>query len=67
MPEVAGQAACFVDPYSSASIRSALERIRTDSSLREKLVTAGFENRERFRPHAIAAHYVRLYNELLGC
>ena len=64
MPEVAGGAACLVDPFDVASIREGLLRIIGDSSYRDALVRRGHENVKRFHPASIAAEYVKLYEEL---
>jgi glycosyltransferase involved in cell wall biosynthesis len=64
MPEVAGGAACLVDPYDVSSIRAGVLRVITDEAYRTSLVSAGFANVERFRPRAIAEAYAALYREL---
>lgn len=61
MPEVAGNAACFVDPYSPAAIRAAVVRVTEDSEYRAALIEAGFRNVERFRLHTIAEQYAAIY------
>ena len=47
-PEVAGDAALFVDPFDVDAIAGALERARSDDALRAKLIAHGFENVKRF-------------------
>ena len=64
MPEVAGDAACLVNPFDVSSIRAGILSVIQDESYREKLIKNGFKNVERFRPHAIAYQYVELYKEL---
>ena len=64
MPEVAGDAACLVDPYSVASIRAGILKIIGDTDYRENLIKAGFRNVERFRPSVIAEQYAQLYRRL---
>jgi glycosyltransferase involved in cell wall biosynthesis len=64
MPEVAGDAACLVDPYDSESIREGILQVINDSAYREKLVKRGFRNAERFRSEVIATRYAELYREL---
>ncbi|AUB83859.1 glycosyltransferase family 4 protein [Candidatus Thiodictyon syntrophicum] len=64
MPEVGGDAACYVDPYDVAEIRSAVERLIQDVAYRQELVTSGYKNVERFRPAAIARQYALLYRTL---
>jgi len=65
MPEVAGDAACLVDPLDVASIREGILKVINDTAYREELVRRGFENVERFQPEIIAQEYVDIYKELL--
>jgi len=64
MPEVAGEAACLVDPYDVASIRAGICRVTQDSAYRDRLVTMGFENVKRFQIETIAAQYSELYRRV---
>ncbi len=43
MPEIAGDAALLVDPFETDSITAGIEKIISDSKLRETLVQRGFE------------------------
>jgi glycosyltransferase involved in cell wall biosynthesis len=47
-PEVAGDAALFVDPFDVDALAAALERAWVDDALRAKLIAHGFENVKRF-------------------
>ena len=64
MPEVAGDAACLVDPFDVASIRTGIHRVVRDAKYREELVARGFTNAERFRVEVIASQYAELYREI---
>lgn len=64
MPEVAGDAACFVDPYSIPDIRTGIQRIINDEKYRDALVSNGFINVARFHPKEVACQYLQLYREL---
>lgn len=64
MPEVAGDAACLVDPFDESAIRAGVERVIGDRAFREELVRRGFENARRFSAGAIAGEYARLYREI---
>lgn len=66
MPEVAGDAACLVDPYSIDSIRTGILKVIEDASYRGSLVRTGFINAERFRPAVIAEQYAQLYRKIAG-
>jgi glycosyltransferase involved in cell wall biosynthesis len=64
MPEVAGDAACLVDPLSVASIRAGFLRVVEDSSFRSGLIESGFKNAQRFSARTIASQYCSLYEEV---
>lgn len=64
MPEVAGDAACLVDPFDVHSIREGIAKIITDDAYRDALVKKGFENVKRFDPDKIALQYYELYKEI---
>jgi glycosyltransferase involved in cell wall biosynthesis len=64
LPEVAGDAACLVDPYDVESIRSGIVRVLTDESYRSHLVRGGLVNVERFAPEVVAAAYADVYDEI---
>ena len=64
MPEVAGEGACFVDPFDVSSIRAGLRRLIEDHGYRGRLVEAGFANVERFRAQNVASQYAELYRRI---
>lgn len=64
MPEVAGDAACLVNPYNVSEIKAGILRIINDKAYREILINNGFKNVLRFNPHKIADQYVQLYQEM---
>jgi glycosyltransferase involved in cell wall biosynthesis len=65
MPEVAGDAACLVDPFDVTGIKNGILHVIQDKEYREKLIILGYKNIERFRPKAIAEQYVKLYEEII--
>ena len=65
MPEVAGHAACLVDPFDVASLRAGIRQVIDDTAYRERLIENGYRNAARFAREAIARQYVKLYQELL--
>ena len=65
MKEIAGDGACLIDPYDTASIRAGLLRIIGEQAYREQLVNAGLANAARFSLRNIVVSYARLYAELL--
>ena len=64
MPEVAGDAACLVDPFDVAAIRAGLERVIRDASFRTELLRRGYINVRRFSAQRIAAQFAELYREI---
>ncbi len=65
MPEVAGDAACLVDPHEVQSIRSGILKVIKDAEYRELLVRNGQENVKRFDPDRIAREYLEVYKSVL--
>jgi glycosyltransferase involved in cell wall biosynthesis len=66
MPEVAGDAACLVDPFDVGSIREGILRVINDPEYRARLVLLGFENAKRFSAEKVAGQYAEIYRELAG-
>jgi len=64
MPEVAGDAACIVDPYNISQIRTGVRRIINDDKYRDMLIANGFKNIARFDANKIARQYLDIYKEL---
>lgn len=64
MPEVAGDAACLVDPFDITSIRAGICRVIDDVEYREQLVSCGFANAERFQASVLATQYAKLYKDI---
>ena len=48
MPEVGGEAVCYVDPYDITSISNAIQRIYTDEPYRKELIDKGRIQSEKF-------------------
>lgn len=61
MPEVAGDAACLVDPFDIQSIRAGFQRVINDAGYREQLIAAGRANRQRFNANLIAQQFLEVY------
>ena len=64
MREVAGDAACLVDPFNVSEIREAVRKLIRDAEYREGLVARGFRNAERYSPGAVASEYARIYRHV---
>lgn len=65
MSNVAGGAACLIDPYSIEEIRAGVVQIILDKKYREQLVVGGFENVKRYSPSSTAEQYAKLYLSML--
>jgi glycosyltransferase involved in cell wall biosynthesis len=64
MNEVAGDAACLVDPNSVESIREAVRRLIENDEYRATLISRGSINIQRYKPEIIAARYLALYDQI---
>lgn len=64
MPEVAGDAACLVDPFDIASIRRGILSVLNDEAYRKHLIQRGYLNAARFSAQEVAAKYADIYREL---
>lgn len=64
MAEVAGKAACLVDPLDVNSIRAGILRVINDDVYRDQLIAEGRINRQRFDAGRIADQYYELYQEV---
>lgn len=64
MPEVAGDAACLVDPLEPSCIRAGILKVIKDENYRNKLIDNGFNNIERFKLSNIAEQYADIYREI---
>ncbi len=65
MAEVAGGAACLVDPEDVATIRAGVVRVLSDPTYRRGLVEAGLRNVERYQAAQVADAYAEVYDEVL--
>lgn len=62
MPEIAGDAAIFVNPYSIIEIRLAILKLMNDQLLYDNLVQMGLTNIKRFEINNIFKKYCTLYD-----
>ena len=66
LPEVAGDAAVYIDPLSEKSLREAIDKVLMDGSLREKLMEKGLERAKQFSWEKTAAEVLKVYKEILS-
>ena len=64
LKEVAGDAACFVDPFSVDSIRNGYLKLISDSEYRNDLVRRGQNNIRSFLPSDIRKKWQKLYHSI---
>ncbi len=64
MPEVAGDAALFVDPLDVEAIAGAMERVLGDDVLCSKLISHGLENVKRFSWKQSAEQVLRIFEQV---
>jgi glycosyltransferase involved in cell wall biosynthesis len=64
MPEIAGDGACLVDPYDTASIRAGFVRVLNDDRYREDLIARGRQNKQRFDARQIALAFQQVYQSV---
>lgn len=63
MPEIAGNAAVYVDAYNSGKIATAIKEIIDNNSLRQKLTLRGIENCKRFSWKKTAEKTIEVYQK----
>jgi glycosyltransferase involved in cell wall biosynthesis len=64
MKEVAGDAACLVDPFSVQSIREGIMKVIQDAAYRDDLIAKGVVNAQRYNPEKVAQEYLNVYENL---
>jgi glycosyltransferase involved in cell wall biosynthesis len=64
MPEIALDAAVFVNPHDPSSIKKGFDKIISDKVLRATLISNGFSNLKRFNVANISNSYIQVYNSL---
>ena len=64
LKEICGNAAYFVDPYSSESIEQGIYNVLNDENLRESLIKKGGERLNDFNPDKIINQHIKLYEEI---
>ena len=61
MCDVAGDAACLVDPYDVSAIRNGIRRLLTNEEYRCTLVERGYLNAAKYSPEIVASQYWAVY------
>lgn len=64
LPEVAGNAALFFDPYNIEEIANAINMVVQNNELRKKLIAAGYERAKIFSDQdAMIDEYIKTFEE----
>ncbi len=66
LPEVAGEAALFIDPTNAADLAEALRSLLSSPALQERLRTLGLKRAKRFSWDAAARATVAVFEKTLG-
>jgi glycosyltransferase involved in cell wall biosynthesis len=66
LPEVCGDAAEYVDPFSVTSIKEGIERLLSDSARREELIKLGGERVKEFTAERTAEKFLRVVHACCG-
>jgi glycosyltransferase involved in cell wall biosynthesis len=66
LPEVAGDAAIYVDPHDPEQLGMEIERLVSDRVLQEELRNTGFERVKQFTWERAAQETLDLYRDVLG-
>jgi len=64
IPEIAGDAALYVNPYDTEGIGKAMEKLAGDKNLREKLSAAGREQAKKFSWEKCAKETLEVYKQI---
>jgi len=64
LPEIAGKAALYINPYEIKDIAKGIERIAFDEKLRENLIKNGYENIKRFSWRKAAQQLLNIFHSL---
>jgi len=65
LPEIAGEGACYFDPYSETSMQSAIFKVLNDKTLRDQLVLNGRERLKNFSWKETAMQTQKIYENIL--
>lgn len=66
IPEVAGDAALLVDPYSTEEITDAMYKIATNANLRKHLILKGLEQVKKFSWEKSAEQHLEVFQKVVG-
>ncbi|AQT93352.1 MULTISPECIES: glycosyltransferase family 4 protein [Pseudomonas] len=65
MPEVVGEAGCYFDPHSIEDMSCAMEKVVFSSSLRQSMVSAGYNRLQKFSWASCAEKTMDVYTQVM--
>lgn len=63
LPEVVGDAALMVSPFDASQLAEALEKVLSNSALRQKMVASGYKQVKKFNWYRVARNILGVYYE----
>jgi len=66
LPEICGDAACYVDPYVVEDIARGVYRVLTDSEFRRTLIKRGYQRAGKFTAASSTLRHMQVFNSILG-
>jgi glycosyltransferase involved in cell wall biosynthesis len=66
LPEIAGDCACYFDPYSEESIKNAITQLIENDDFRKKLIVKGHTRLKLFSWEQTAEQTKRIYESVIG-
>ncbi len=64
LTEILGEAAIFINPYNTTSIKQSMKELAQNQEYRTKLVERGYNNIEKYNWNKTANHFLKLINNL---
>jgi glycosyltransferase involved in cell wall biosynthesis len=64
MPEIAGDAACIIDPFKPDEITAAIRKLLSDEDYKSQLIQRGLKQAAKFSWKSMAEEVLRLYEEI---
>ena len=64
LEEAGGSSALYTDPRNEQELRSLIESVLNEPKLAESMRSGGRENIRRFMPDVLAAHFMRVYENI---
>jgi glycosyltransferase involved in cell wall biosynthesis len=66
LPEVAGEAAIYIDPYSETDLKGAIEEVLGNEDLRNELIQKGFKQAQKFSWKKTAQEVLQVYQQMVS-